>query len=187
MKAMLVVLVIVVVGIGLTVGGWWLITTPGVANTYWGTQARRYLYFSPLTQKIGMDWEKLPFAIEVTQEIKSEGGSVFAYTMLGEFERVDLDNRVLYLITKGGTRYGFRFALNLESGLMYRDRNEDGLVDTKSSVVNPFDEGVVVAVQWTDKRSLEQIILEAQSDPKLLVNPYLDTEDYVSVSRIRRY
>lgn len=74
MKARLVVLVIVVVGIGLAVGGWWLITSSRVANTYLGTQARRYLYFSPLTQKIGMDWDKLPFAIEVTQEIKSEGG-----------------------------------------------------------------------------------------------------------------
>ena len=187
MKARLGVLVIVVVGLGLAVGGWWLITSPRVANTYLGTQARRYLYFSPLTQKIGMNWEKLPFAIEVMQEIKSEGGSVFAYTMLGKFERVDLNNPILYLITKDGKRYGFRFALDSEGELMYRDRNEDGSVDTKLFAINPFDEGVVVAVQWTDKRSLEQIILEAQSDPKLLVNPYLDTEDYVSVSRIRRY
>lgn len=185
MKARLVVIVIVVVGIGLMMGGWWLIASPMVANTYLGTQTRRLLYFSPLAQKIGTDWEKLPFAIEVMGELKLEDGSIFTYTMLGKFETVDLDNQILYLITKDGERYGFRFALDSESELMYSDRNEDGSVDTKSFALNPIDEGVVLAVQWTDRRSLERIILEAQADPEMLVNPYLDTEDFVLVGRIR--
>lgn len=161
-------------------GFWWLVTSINISNTSFAIKARHYYYLN-LAPRVGKSLDKLPFSIEAVQKMETENGAVYLYTMLGKYKEVDDQNQILYLTTREGKMYGFNYAFMPVSELTYRAKGESGVIEQKSFSTEPLQEGDSMVAQWTDSRTLEQILIETEVDPQKLVNPYLTVDDFTVI------
>jgi len=160
--------------------GWWLVTSINISNTALAIKARHYYYLN-LAPKLGQDLKKLPFDIIPMQTMETTDGTLYAYTMVGQYQYVDLDNQILYLKTKNGNVYGFNYTLDLNNDLIYSEKNEEGIIESNFFQNNPLNENDTITVQWTDKRILKEILARAEIDSQKLVNPYLTADDFTTI------
>lgn len=77
--------------------------------------------------------------------------------------------------------YGFHYAFMPVSELTYRAKGERGIIEQKSFSTEPLQEGDSMVVQWTDNRTLEQILSEAEVNSQKLVNSYLTSDDFTVI------
>lgn len=164
----------------LVLGFWWLVTSMNISNTAFAIKARHYYYLN-LAPKLGQNLKDLPFDIVPIQAMKTNDGILYAYTMVGLYQYTDWDNQILYLKTKNGSIYGFNYTLDLSRDLIYSEKKEEGTIEIKSFQNDPWNENDTIIVQWTDKRTLEQVLTRAGIDSQKLVNPYLTVDDFTVV------
>lgn len=169
-------------GVIIVLGGlvWGLVSLPSLANSDIAIIVKHYYYLN-LAPKLGQDLKKLPFDIIPIQTMETIDGALYAYTMVGQYQYVDLDNQILYLKTKNGNVYGFNYTLDLNNDLIYSEKNEKGIIESNFFQNNPLNENDTITVQWTDKRILKEILARAEIDSQKLVNPYLTADDFTTI------
>jgi len=162
--------------------GWWLLTSTEIVNTSLAIKARHYYYFN-LAPKLGQNLGKLPFAIIAMQEVKAEEGIVYAYMILGRYEDSDWEKQILYLKTKDGQTYGYNYSDSPGSELVFQEW-ENGIIRKRTLSTTPLSKGDKIFIQWTDKRTLGQILLDAGLDQQKLLNPDMDVSDFQRINRL---
>lgn len=169
--------------IGLTIiFGWWLLSSPKIANSSLAINLR-HNYYSILWPKLGLSLKSLPYEIMPLLEDKDEPG--YVYNMLGKFSDIDWDNQILYLQTKKGNVYGFKYTIYPAGDLIYREKIGDKVVNVRFGD-KPINIAEPIMVQWADTRKLEEIINTAKTDDRYnLVDPNISGEDLLLVIKVK--
>lgn len=177
------VVILGLVAVSLTIiFSWWLLSSPKIANSSF-TINLRHNYYSILWPKLGLSLKSLPYEIMPLLEDKDEPG--YVYNMLGELSDIDWDNQILYLQTKMGNMYGFKYAVSPVDDLIYREKIGDKVVNARF-VDKPINITEPIMVQWADTRKLEEIINTAKTDDRYnLVDPNISGEDLLLVIKIK--
>ena len=177
------VVILSLLAVGLTViFGWWLLSSPKIANSSFAINLR-HNYYSVLWPKLGLSLKSLPYEIMPLLEDKDEPG--YVYNMLGKFSDIDEDKQILYLQTKKGDRYGFKYEIPLVSELVYREKIGDKVVNVPFGD-KPINIAEPIMVQWADTRKLEEIINTAKTDDRYnLVDPNISGSDLLLVIKIK--
>lgn len=159
---------------------WWLVTSMNISNTTFAIKARHYYYLN-LAPKLGQDLKKLPFDIIPIQTMETTDGTLYAYTMVGHYQYINWDNQILYLKTKNGNLYGFNYTLDAGSDLIYSEKNKEGIIEIKYFQDDLWNKDDIITVQWTDKKTLKEILTKAEVDSQKVVNPYLTADDFIKI------
>ncbi len=180
LKLVIIFSLIIVSFAGIFGFGWWLVTSMNISNTTFAIKARHYYYLN-LAPKLGQGLKKLPFDIIPIQTMETIDGALYAYTMVGQYQYVDWDNQILYLKTKNGNLYGFNYSLDAGSNLIYSEKNKEGYIEIKYFQDDPWNKDDIITVQWTDKKTLKEILARAEVDSQKVVNPYLTADDFIKI------
>lgn len=163
---------------------WWLLTSRLIANSQLAIRTRHY-YFLELPRKF--NFRSLPFDIIASQFLKAPDGATFySYILLGKFLSVDSQNQILYVQTNKKEAYGFKYALEpIVGGPVFRDAGSISQQE-KTFEDTPFGNEDVLMIQWTDRRSLDQILVAANVDPKKIVNSDMTPSDYSLITKVKQ-
>lgn len=177
------VVILSLLAVGLTIiFGWWLLSSPEIANSSLAINLR-HNYYSVLGPKLGLSLKSLPYEIMPLLEVKGEPG--YVYKMLGKFSDIDRNKQILYLQTKKGDRYGFKYAIYPVGDLVYRGKIGDKFVDVNFGD-EPINIDEPILAQWSDVRKLEEIVSTAKTDDRYnLVNPNISGSDLLLVIKIK--
>lgn len=172
----------IIIGVVVVLRGlmWGLVTLPSLANNDLAIKAKHYYYLN-LAPRLGKDLNELPFSIEAVYKMETDNGTAYLYTMLGKYQEIDDQNQILYLTTRERKMYGFHYAFMPVGELTYRAKGDNDVIEQKFFSIEPLQEGDSLVVQWTDNRTLEQILSEAEVNSQKLVNPYLTSDDFTVI------
>lgn len=161
----------------------WLTTSPQIANTPLAVTAK-YDYYFNLAPKFGLNLKDLPFEIIPMQRLDTANGPVYIYIILGRYDGIDFENQIIYLRTKSGTIYGYKFSPNANEPIPYKDLKAGG---SQISVgVSPFIQGEVLSIQWEDDRTLSKVLSDAKADSLNILNPDMDFSGFQLINKVPR-
>lgn len=160
----------------------WLTTSSQIANAPLAVTAK-YDYYFNLAPKLGVNLKDLPFEIIPMRRIDSPEGPVYIYIILGRYQGIDFEDQIIYLSTKSGAIYGYKFSSNADEPIPYKDLKAGGSQISELGV-SPFIQGEVLSIQWEDDRTLSKILSDSKTDSLNLVNPDMDFSGFQLINKV---